>query len=79
LQFRYVQKITDPTKFDPLFIVALELELAVRCCKQITDSTVDKESLKDDLREAIAEAKRVNAFENEAQPFPEDDWTTRNR
>lgn len=79
LEIRYVAKIEDPTKFDPLFVVTLELELAVRVCKQINDSTVDKESLKDDLKDAVAEAKQANAFENEAQPFPEDDWTTKNR
>ena len=79
LDVKFVKKITDPTKFDPLFVAALEIALAVRCCKQITDSTVDKESLKDDFAEAIADAKQVQAIEKEAQEFPEDDWTTKNR
>jgi hypothetical protein len=74
LEIRYIRQITDPAYFDPLFIEALAGRLALETCKEITDSTVDKESIKDDYDRDIAEAKRVGAIEKAARDFPEDEW-----
>lgn len=76
LEIRYVAQITDPNYFDALFIEALAAALAVACCKEIADSTSDKESLKEDYKDAIAEAKKWGAIEKGSQEFPEDDWIT---
>ena len=43
-------------------------------CKELTGSTSEKDSIKEDYDKAIAEAKRINAIEKEAQEFPEDSW-----
>ena len=74
LEFRYVAQITDPNKFDALFVEAFATKLALECCKEISDSTADKESLKDDYEFAISEARRFGAIEKPAQEAPEDEW-----
>ena len=74
LQFRYLAHIEDPNFYDSLFIEAVECKLALVTCEEITGSTSKKESVKDDYKDAIAEAKKNGAMEKEAQDFPEDDW-----
>ena len=76
LEFRYIARIEDPNYFDALFIESFAARLALECCKEIADSTSDKESLKDDYDKCIAEAKRRGAIEKGSQSFPEDDWIT---
>lgn len=79
LKFKYVADITDPTYYDDLFIEAFAAKLALECATEITDSTTDKESLKDDFKAAIAEAKTIGAIEKEAEQFPEDSWLSARR
>lgn len=74
LEFRYLAHIDDPNYYDSLFIEAVECKLALVCCKEITGSDSAKESITNDYKDAIAEAKKNNAFEKEAQEFPEDSW-----
>ena len=79
LEFRYLAHIEDPNFYDSLFIEALECKLAMVCCKEITGSHSNAAGVKLDYEEAIAEAKRVNAVEKEAQEFPEDEWLAARR
>lgn len=74
LEFRYISRITDPNYFDALFVESFACRLAVETVKEIADSTTDKESLKDDYKTSIAEAKMRGAIEKGAQEFPDDDW-----
>ena len=74
LEIRYLAFIEDPNYYDSLFIEALECKLAMVTCKELTGSTSEKDSIKEDYDKAIAEAKRINAIEKEAQEFPEDSW-----
>ena len=74
LEFKYIARIEDPTYYDPLFVNALAGRIAFTCAKDIEDSTVSKESIQQDYKNDIAEAKRVGAIEKEAQEFPEDEW-----
>ncbi len=74
LQFRYLAHIEDPNFYDSTFIDVLECKLALVCCKEITGSHANAAGIKLDYEEAIAEARKANAFEKEAQDFPEDDW-----
>ncbi len=79
LEIRYIADVEDPNTFDALFVEVFASRLAMECCKEISDSTVDKESLKDDYKAEIAEAKKVGAIEKEAQEFPEDEWLSARR
>ena len=74
LEFRYLAHIEDPNYYDSLFIEALECKLAMVCCKEITGSHSNAVGVKKDYEDAIAEAKRTDALEKEAQEFPEDEW-----
>jgi hypothetical protein len=74
LNIRYVARIEDPNEYDALFIEAFACKLAMQTCEKITGSTSKKESVKEDYKDAIAEARRVGAIEKSAQEFPEDSW-----
>lgn len=76
LEIRYIARIEDTNKYDPLFVEALACKLALETCEEITQSTSKKESLRGDMDEAINEARRANAIEKGAEEFPEDDWIT---
>lgn len=60
--------------FDPLFVDAMGYALAMRLTYKITTSDALKQSLKQDYKEAIAEAKRTNAIEAPAERTPEDSF-----
>jgi hypothetical protein len=79
LKIKYIARIEDPNFYDPLFAEAFAGRLAMECAKEITDSTSDKESVKDDYKTDIAEARRVGAIEKAAQEFPEDPWLAARR
>lgn len=76
LDITYIKQVTDPNTMDSLFRDVLAVRIAVRTCKILTDSTTLKESLKDDLKEILAEARRINAMENLPGEGPEDSFIT---
>lgn len=79
LEIRYVADIDDPNLYDSLFADALSTALAYECCEEITQSTSRKESIREDQRALINEAKRIGAIEKEADEAPEDDWIAARR
>lgn len=79
LQFRYLAYIEDPAYYDSLFVEVLECKLAMVCCKEITGSHSNAAGVKLDYEDAIAQARKANAFEKEAQEFPEDSWLAARR
>lgn len=76
LQIRYVYRVTDPNEMDSLFREFLATELAFEICEEITQSNQKKESLRDDRKYIIAEARKANAFENIPVEAPDDDFIT---
>ncbi len=72
----YIRQVTDPNMMDVLFRDLLEIRIAFRTCKELTDSNQLKESLRIDMKEATTEAKRANAFESISGDLPEDDFIT---
>jgi len=79
LEIRYIARVTDPTTFDALFIDALTCKIAIECCEEITGSNSKKESLKDDYKFAINEAKRLGSIERSEKDPPEDEWVAARR
>lgn len=63
LFMRYVQRVTNTGAFTPLFAEALACRLAVEACEPLTQSLSKKETLIAQYRQAIREARRVNAIE----------------
>ena len=76
LELRYIKKVTDPNTMDALFREALSLDLALTMCETITGSNQKAEGLRNELRDVMAEAKRINAIELPAGEIREDDWLT---
>jgi hypothetical protein len=74
LEIVYVARVTDPTKFDVLFVEALACKMAWHMCERITQSNQKKADLLAEYRAVIAEARRVNAFENVPIDAPMDTW-----
>lgn len=74
LNIRYIQQLTDPTKFDLLFVEALACKIAWHLAEAITQSNTKKAALQEEYRAAIAEARRMNAIELGALKQPVDEW-----
>jgi len=59
----YVKKVTDPTKFDALFVEALVLQLAIKLSMAISQDKVLSKELKDEFRELIRTVRTVTRQE----------------
>jgi hypothetical protein len=76
LEIRYLYRVTDPTKFHAQFVMSLACELGIHMCEEVTQSNTKEEKLREELRRALVEAKRANAFEQISDEPPEDTWIT---
>ena len=79
LEIRYVAKVTDPAIFDALFVDMLACKMAWHSCETITQSNTKKADIQQEYKDARAEARKINAFE---QPVPEESeppWLTARR
>ncbi len=79
LQVRYVQAVTDPTMFDPLFVEAYACSIALQICESITQSNSKKEAAERAYIHAIREARRLNAIEIGPYKQPVDEWLAARR
>ncbi len=50
MEIRYIKKITDVTKFDPLFVQLLVLQLDLKLVMPLTQDVKLKQSIKEDIR-----------------------------
>ena len=76
IYLRYVSRVTDETQFDPLFADMLACKIAWHCCEEITQSNQKKADIEKEYKDAKAEAKRMNAFEQATPQEPEPPWLT---
>lgn len=76
LEIRYVARVTDPTKFDALFVESFACKIAWHLCEAITQSNTKKDSVLNEYKMAIAEARRMNAIELGVLKQPVDEWLT---
>jgi len=74
LKVRYIRRVTNSGEFDVLFNELFACDLAVNTCESITQSTSKKESLKQDMKEALTQAIRANAIELPPQFIQDDSW-----
>lgn len=74
LNLRYVADITDVTQWDASFYSVLSLSLAADICEVLTNSTGKRASIRDEYKDAMAEARVADAFESLPQDPPDDDW-----
>jgi hypothetical protein len=71
INFEYIAR-ADPSLFDPLFVEALACQVALQLTYKITTSDALKQTIGQEYKNAIAEAKRVNGIEAPPERTPED-------
>jgi hypothetical protein len=74
LKLRYVQDITDVTRFSPSFCEVLACRIAYECCETILQSATKKDGLMKEHQMAIARAGQNNAIEKPPESAPDDSW-----
>ena len=76
----YIARITDVTKFDPLFVEALILSIALRLSYILIGSNSREQVLKDELKQTLFLAKQVDGQDDtpdqlNADRFLQAKWT----
>ena len=79
IYLRYVARITDEAVFDELFVDMLACKIAWHCCETITQSNQKKADVMEEYKDARAEARRINAFEQASPQEPEPPWLVARR
>ena len=79
IYLRYVARITDEAVFDELFVDMLACKIAWHCCETITQSNQKKADVMQEYKDARAEARRINAFEQATPQEPEPPWLVARR
>jgi hypothetical protein len=74
LYIRYVSRVADPTKFDACFLKLFALKLALDACEELTQSTTKFQILSEEYKDALKEARRLNAFENPPADSQDGSW-----
>jgi len=72
LSIKYTKRITDTAKFDASFIVALQVDLAMKLCKPVTGSLDLMKTLAGMSEMAIKDARTQSAFEATDITTPDD-------
>lgn len=71
---RYIEDIEDVAAWDSAFYEVFAAALALRLRERLTSSNAKMATLKDEYKDAIAEARLADAFESGPDEAPEDDW-----
>jgi len=64
----YIKQVTDPSDFDPLFVDALVLSLAIKLCLPLLHDKAMLDRLEAELPGVIARARLVNLKESKTRP-----------
>lgn len=76
LSIRYVKREEDPNKYDSLFVIAFASRLALEAVERVTQSNTKKADIAKIYKDALNEAKGVDAKEASQSDFEEDPWIT---
>jgi len=79
LDFKYIARITDTSKYDSTFVVALAARLALEACETLTQSNQKLQNLGKMYDAAISEARQNDAIQNPPEPLPDDTWVLSRR
>jgi hypothetical protein len=80
LYLKYVSRVEDPTFFDPIFLEALVLKMAIDLAIPLANNRTLKETLMVEYQAVIRQARMVDAFEDDEDETPEDtDWQNAGR
>lgn len=74
LYLRYLADIDDCSQWDPSFYNVMAASLAIDICEKLTQSNTKKQQLSQDYKEAVADARKVDAFETGPEDAADDPW-----
>lgn len=74
--FRFCADVSDPTKFDPMFVEGFASRIAFEICEPLTQSTTKLTGIASEYKQFMGEARTVNAIEEGPTEPPEDDYIT---
>ena len=78
LGLTYISDVTDAASWDASFYSTLAIALALDICEDLTQSNQKKVGLRQDYKDSIGEAKKVDAIEATPSEAPDDDfWLVR--
>ena len=77
IYIRYIARITDPNIMDPAFREALSARMALEMCEEITQSVNKKESIREDYKTIISDARKVSSIQSVPAEAVEDTWISR--
>ncbi len=70
----YIRDLTDPTRFDPMLVDVLALELAIDLCEAITGSTTKLQGLRQRLAEKMGNAQLADSDQQSSDEWDDDVW-----
>lgn len=76
LYLRYIADIEDCAQWDSTFYNVMAVSLAIDLCEKLTQSNGKKQMLMQEYKEAISDARKVDAFESGPQDAPDGTWLT---
>lgn len=74
MNIRYIQAITDVTKFDPMFAEVLAWAIANDICYTLTTSNTLKDQISKEYEKELAMARSFDAQQQSTQIVQSDDW-----
>ena len=74
LQIRYVYRVTNTGLFSALFVEALACRLAAEIAEELTQNSGKRDMAWAEYKEAIKQARRVNAIEQPPNKQPDLSW-----
>lgn len=74
LQIRYVSRVTNAGLYPALFVEALACRLAAELCEELTQNLSKREAAWAERKQAVREAKRLNAIEQPPRKNPLGSW-----
>jgi hypothetical protein len=74
LPIRYLAREEDTGRFDPCFAEVLATRMAAELAEPLTQSLQKKQMALSEYKDAIREARRINAIEGPGQTAPDDSW-----
>ena len=74
LDVRYIYRVTNTGLFPALFVEALACRLAAEACEELTQSSSKREAAWAERKQAIREARRVNAIQQPPRKLPPGSW-----
>lgn len=75
LKIRYVRRITNPGLYPAVFVEAFACRLAAEACEDLTQNLSKRDAAWSERKQAIREAKRVNAIEKPPEQLPASSWS----